>query len=313
MLTRHDLRRTDLSLLVIFEAMMNERNVSRVGEKLFLGQPAVSNALSRLRNLFADPLFIRNGRCMEPTARAEDLFQILTPLLDTIATTLSQTSDFDPANSTGTFHIGLSDDVEYGLLPPLLRRLRTEAPGIRLVIHHTDCHRMPSLLATGEISVGISYTGELPATSKRKFLRMIRPMVLRADSAKGAMSLDEFCRRPHAAVASMGTLVADTDRALKRASRSRQVVLNVPQFSALPVLLSDSDLVAVVPDYVAYAMAASSSHLRAEAVPLELSGFELSMVWRGVANNDPAERWLRSRFSELLSDNSRRPLSVVAA
>lgn len=312
MLTRNDLRRTDMSLLVIFEAMMNERNVSRVGEKLFLGQPAVSNALSRLRTQFGDPLFIRNGRCMEPTARAEDLFQILTPLLDTIAITLSQTSDFDPAHSTGTFHIGLSDDVEYGLVPPLLRRLRQEAPGIRLVIHHTDCNRMSALLASGEISVGISYTSELPATSKRKFLRMIRPMVLRADTARGGLSLDEFCRRPHAAVASMGSLVMDTDRALKRMGRSRQVVLDVPQFSALGVLLADSDLLAVVPDYVAKAMA-SGNQLRAEPVPMELSAFELSMVWRGVANNDPAERWLRSRFSELLSDNSRHPLSVVAA
>jgi LysR family transcriptional activator of mexEF-oprN operon len=313
MLTRNDLRHTDMSLLVIFEAMMQERNVSRVGNKLFLGQPAVSSALSRLRMMFDDPLFIRSGRSMEPTARAEDLFQILTPLLDTIAITLSQTSDFDPAKSEASFHIGLSDDVEYGLLPPLLRRLRREAPGIRLVIHHTDCRRMSTLLGNGEISVGISHTGELPATAKRKFLRMIRPMVLRADSARAPLSLDEFCRRPHATVSCMNDLVTNTERALKQLSRSRQVVLAVPQFSALAVLLENSDLLAVVPDYVAQAMAAGSNELRAEPVPLELGEYELSMVWRGVANNDPAERWLRSRLSELLSDNSRRPLSIVAA
>ncbi|MFJ3487636.1 LysR family transcriptional regulator [Pseudomonas sp. NPDC090202] len=311
-MTRNDLRRMDMSLLVVFEAMMHERNVSRVGEKLFLGQPAVSNALSRLRTLFGDPLFIRNGRSMEPTARAEDLFQILAPLLDTIAITLSQTSDFDPANSQKVFDIGLSDDVEYSLLPPLLRRLRREAPGIRLVIHHTDCQRISNLLGNGEISVGISYTDELPATAKRKFLRTIRPMVLRADGARAGLSLDEFCRRPHATVSSMGDLVSDTERGLKRLSRSRQVVLAVPRFSALPVLLQDSDLLAVVPDYVARAMTVGGA-LRADPMPLELGEYELSMVWRGVANNDPAERWLRSRFSELLSDHSRRPLSIAAA
>lgn len=311
MLNRNDLRRADINLLVVFEAMMHERNVSRVGEKLFLGQPTVSNALGRLRTMFDDPLFIRNGRSMEPTARAEELFQILTPALDTIAIALSQTCEFNPATSNATFHIGLSDDVEYALLPPLLHRLRREAPGIRLVIHRADCSRMPTLLANGEISVGISYTVDLPANAKRKFLRMIYPMVLRADSSKSALTLDEFCQRPHATVSSMVNLADDTDNALKRLKRQRQVMLAVPQFSAIPMLLAQSDLLAVVPDYVAKAMAGSGG-LNAEFAPIELPGFELSMVWRGVSHSDPGERWLRARFSECLSDNS-RPMSIVAA
>jgi LysR family transcriptional activator of mexEF-oprN operon len=312
MLSRNDLRRTDMSLLVIFEAMMHERNVSRVGEKLFLGQPAVSSALARLRTMFADPLFIRNGRCMEPTARAEDLFQILTPLLDTIAITLSQVSDFDPLNSKHTFHVGLSDDVEYGLLPTFLRRLRREAPGIRLVIHHTDCRNISTLLGNGTISVGVSHTGELPATAKRKCLRLIEPMVLRADSAREPLDLEEFCRRPHAIISSFGALVAEVDRALKGSARERISALELPQFSALAVLLTHSDLLAVVPDYVAHTMAACTG-LRAEPLPLKVSAPELSMVWRGVADNDPAERWLRSRFSTFLAGNNRHAWSVVAA
>ena len=312
MLNRNDLRRADINLLVVFEAMMQERNVSRVGEKLFLGQPTISNALGRLRTMFDDPLFIRTGRSMEPTARAEELFQILTPALDTIAIALSQTCEFNPASSNATFHIGLSDDVEYALLPPLLHRLRQEAPGIRLVIHRADCSRMPTLLANGEISVGISHTCDLPANAKRKFLRMIHPMVLRADSSKSALTLDEFCQRPHATVSSMVNLADDTDHALKRLKRQRQVMLAVPQFSGLPVLLAQSDLLAVVPDYIAKAMAGSGG-LSAEFAPIELPGFELSMVWRGVSHNDPGERWLRSRFSECLSDNSRRPMAIAAA
>ena len=312
MLSRNDLRRTDMSLLVIFEALMHERNVSRVGEKLFLGQPAVSNALSRLRAMFADPLFVRNGRYMEPTARAHDLFEVLTPMLDTIATTLSQAWDFVPADSNGTFHIGLSDDVEYGLLPSFLSRLRAEAPGVRLVVQHTDSQRMSSLLVDGSISVGISHTCDLPAAARRKFLRMIKPMVLRADTSGGALSLEEFCSRPHATISSMSHLVTDVDRALDKVSRNRHVVLDVPQFSALAVLLKDSDLLAVVPDYVATSMAAYSG-LRAEQVPLQMSGFELSMAWRAVADKDPAERWLRSRLREFLSDGSPHRLATVAA
>jgi LysR family transcriptional activator of mexEF-oprN operon len=171
---------------------------------------------------------------------------------------------------------------------------------------------MPTLLGNGEISVGISYTGDLPANAKRKFLRMVHPMVLRADASKAALSLDEFCQRPHVTVSSMANLADDTDNALKRLKRQRQVMLAVPQFSAIPVLLAQSDLLAVVPDYIAKAMAGSGG-LSAEFAPIELPGFELSMVWRGVSHNDPGERWLRSRFSEFLSDNSRRPMAIAAA
>lgn len=312
MLNRNDLRRADISLLVVFETMMQEQNVSRVGDKLFLGQPSVSNALNRLRAMFDDPLFIRNGRIMEPTARAEELYQLLTPALDTIAVALSQTCAFDPATSESTFHIGLSDDAEYGLLPEVLHRLRQEAPGIKLVIHRTDSSRMPSLLGNGEISIGISHTSDLPANAKRKFLRMIQPMVLRADAAKGRLSLDEFCRRPHVAVTSMATLNDDAQRALKRLNRAHKVVLAVPQFSGLSTLLANSDLLAVVPDYIADAVTANSG-LIAEFAPVELPALELSMVWRGVSHNDPGERWLRSRFSEYLSDHRRHPLAIAAA
>lgn len=312
MLNRNDLRRADISLLVVFEAMMHERNVSRVAERLFLGQPGVSNALARLRMMFDDPLFIRNGRSMEPTARAEELFQAIAPALDTIAVALSSTTAFDPSTSELTFHIGLADDVEYALMPALFHKLRREAPGIKLVIHRTDCNRMPVLLGTGEISMGISYTIELPANAKRKFLRMVTPMVLRADRADDSLSVEEFCRRPHATVSCMAKLSDDTELSLRRLNRKRQAVLAVPQFSALPMLLADSDLLAVVPDYIAEAMAGSGG-LYAEYAPVELPGFELSMVWRGVSHNDPGERWLRSRFSEFLSDNSRVPMAIAAA
>jgi LysR family transcriptional activator of mexEF-oprN operon len=107
-------------------------------------------------------------------------------------------------------------------------------------------------------------------------------------------------------------LVAEVDRALKGSARERISALELPQFSALAVLLTHSDLLAVVPDYVAHTMAACTG-LRAEPLPLKVSAPELSMVWRGVADNDPAERWLRSRFSTFLAGNNRHAWSVVAA
>ncbi|MFL6536481.1 MAG: LysR family transcriptional regulator [Pseudomonas sp.] len=303
MMNRNDLRRADINLLVVFETMMHERNVTRVSEKLFLGQPTISAALARLRLMFDDPLFIRAGRFMEPTSRAEEIFSNLSPALDGIAAALSRCQAFDPATSDATFHIGLSDDVEYALLPDLLHRLRIEAPGTTLVVRRADQWQMCQLLACGEITLGISHTLELPANARRKVLRPIRPMLLRADSLAGELSLDEFCRRPHAVVSSMGHVIDDSDRALSLAGRQRRVVLTVPQFSALPRLLAGSDMIAIVPDYVAQAMAMATG-LRAEAAPLLLPEHELTMVWRGTSHNDPGERWLRSRCCAFLAEVS---------
>ncbi|WP_434568583.1 LysR family transcriptional regulator [Pseudomonas sp. Z3-8] len=303
MMNRNDLRRADINLLVVFETMMHERNVTRVSEKLFLGQPTVSAALARLRLMFDDPLFIRAGRVMEPTSRAQEIFSNLSPALDGIAAALSRCQAFDPATSDATFHIGLSDDVEYALLPDLLHRLRIEAPGTTLVVRRADQWQMCQLLASGEITIGISHTLELPANARRKALRPIRPMLLRADSRPGELTLDEFCRRPHAVVSSMGHVIDDSDRALSQMERQRRVVLSVPQFSALPVLLARSEMIAIVPDYVARAMAQTTG-LRAEPAPLRLPERELSMVWRGTSHNDPGERWLRSRCCAFIGEQA---------
>ena len=300
-MNRNDLRRVDIHLLVVFEAMMHERNVSRVGEKLFLGQPAISAALGRLRLIFDDLLFTRAGRVMEPTARAEEIFVNLTPALDGIAAALSRGQSFNPGTSEATFHVGLSDDVEYALLPRLLRQLRVEAPYITLIVLRVDQQQMSQRLVNGEISLGISHTLDLPANARRKDLRPIRPMLLRTDNRPGSLTLDEFCERPHAVVSSNGNSKDDTDNALAMLGRRRKVMLAVPQFSALPGLLAQSEMLAIVPDYVARTMA-SIDGIRVEPAPLALPRQELSMVWRPAAHNDSGQRWLRSRCTALLGD-----------
>lgn len=299
-MNRNDLRRVDMNLLVVFETMMHERSVTRVGEKLFLGQPTISAALGRLRQLFDDPLFIRVGRVMEPTARAEDIFANLTPALDGIAAAVSRCQSFEPGTSEATFHVGLSDDVEYALLPRLLRQLRMEAPNITLIVLRVDQQQMSQRLFNGEISLGISHTLDLPASARRKSLRTVRPMLLRADNRAEAVTLQEFCQRPHIVVSSVGNAADDTDQALSLSGRQRKVVLTVPQFSALPRLLAQSEMLAIVPDYVARAMALAQG-IRAEAVPLPLPTRNLSMAWRGAAHNDVGQRWLRSRCQACLS------------
>lgn len=309
-MNRNELRRVDLNLLIVFETLMREHSVTRAAEKLFLGQPAISASLARLRVLFEDPLFVRTGREMEPTARAREIYELLSPALDSISTAISRARDFEPSSSTAEFRIGLSDEVEYALLPELLRHIRQEAPGVVLVVRRVNYVLLPKMLVSGEISVGLSNTDELPANSKRKTLRLSRMKLLRADSAPGPLNLDEFCARPHAMTSFTGAPTSFIDAELARIERKRRVVLAIPQFNGLGPLLEGTDLLAVAPDYAADALAASG-RLRAEPLPFEIATpFELSMAWRGAQDNDPAERWLRSRLQMFIADAEHRvPLS----
>ncbi|MNJ13166.1 HTH-type transcriptional regulator SyrM 1 [compost metagenome] len=179
--------------------------------------------------------------------------------------------------------------------------MRAEAPGIVLVVRRVNYLLMPALLASGEISVGVSWTSDLPANAKRKVLRRSKPKVLRADSMPGSLSLDDFCARPHALVSFAGDLGGFMDEILEKLGRKRHVVLAVPQFNGLGSLLSGTDILATVPDYTAEALTAAGG-LRAEDPPLEVQSFELHMAWRGSQDNDPGERWLRSRIQMFFGD-----------
>ncbi|WP_110667874.1 LysR family transcriptional regulator [Salinicola halophilus] len=301
-MNRSDLRGIDFKLLVMFETLMQERSVSRAAERLFLGQPATSAALARLRDIFDDPLLVRTGRQMVPTARALEIYEQLQPALDAISNVLSQTSNFDPATSEAIFRVGFTDDVEFALLPALLKRLRGEAPGIVLVVRRADFHLMPQLLNTGEITVAVGYARELPANAKQKTLRYARPKVLRADGRLGALTLDEYCERPHALVSFDGDLHGYVDDLLTTLGRKRRIVLAVPQFNSLASLLKDTDMIATVPEYAADVLAAQGG-LRVDELPLERAPSPLSMVWQSVHDTDPAERWLRARIQMVLGDD----------
>jgi LysR family transcriptional activator of mexEF-oprN operon len=219
---------------------------------------------------------------MEPTARAIEIFGLLSPALDSISTAVSRAADFDPATSTAVFRIGLSDEVEFALLPSLLKRLRSEAPGIVLVVRRTNYILMPALLSSGEISIGVSYTDDLPANAKRKVLRRSKPKLLRADTMPGPITLDDFCARPHALVSFAGDLGGFIDEHLEKIGRKRHVVLAVPQFNGLATLIAGTDIVATVPDYAAAVLTAAGG-VRSQ-------------------DNDPGERWLRSRIQMFFGD-----------
>ncbi|TDV50274.1 LysR family transcriptional regulator [Pseudomonas graminis] len=298
-MNRNELRKADINLMVVFETLMLERNVTRAAEKLFLGQPTISSALNRLRALFNDPLFIRVGNRMEPTARANEIIHHLSPALDAMSVALSLTHDFDPASSDMTFRIGLSDDVEYSLMPALLQALREEAPHVVIVIKQANYWSISELLASGEITAGVCITKDLPANAKRKLLRKVVPMVLRTDLSATPLTLDEYCTRPHVVVSHVANISSFADEWLEAVGRTRKAVLSIPQYTTLPALMAGSNMLCNLPDYLALALSQTGA-LQAEPLPFVTPTLELSMTWLSVMDSDPAERWLRSRIEHVM-------------
>ena len=302
-MNRNELRKADMNLMVVFETLMLERNVTRAAEKLFLGQPAISSALNRLRALFNDPLFIRVGHRMEPTARANEIIVHLSPALDSMSTALSLTRDFDPASSNITFRIGLSDDVEYGLLPSFLAALRVEAPNVVIVIKRANYWNISELLIAGDITVGVCLTKELPANAKRKLLRTMKPMFVRADAPDTPLTLEEYCARPHVVVSHVANISSFADEWLAAVGQKRRAVLSVPQYTTLPAIMVGTDLLCNLPDYLSGALS-QSGMLHGEPLPFNTPELELSMVWLSVMDTDPSERWLRKKLEQYMSDRS---------
>ncbi len=153
-----ELRKIDLNLLLVFSALMRERSVSRAAGRLFLGPSAVSMALTRLRQIVGDSLFVRAGAGMDPTPRALALWSELEPALGAIELAVRGHRVFDPARAESTIRFAAPDDLEFALVPRLLERLETEAPGIRLVVRPSDFHTLLGRLDAGDADVGLSAT-----------------------------------------------------------------------------------------------------------------------------------------------------------
>jgi len=298
-MNRRELRKVDMNLMVCFEALMQERSVTRVGKRLCLGQPTISSALNRLRAAFDDPLFVRVGRKMEPTARATEIMRHLTPGLDAMSKAINCLDEFNPETSDRTFQIGLTDDVEFSLLPDLLAYIRKEAPEAILVFQHTDYGRLAEQLINGEIALAICQTRALPANAKRRALRKVSYSSLRGAGGDLPLSLDEYCLRPHVVVSQSASTSTQLDKYLALLHRKRKVALSVPRYSSLYSVLKNSDLIATVPDFVAETMV-SLFGLRADPVPFEMPTGVLSLVWMSHTDNDSAERWMRRKVSQYM-------------
>ncbi len=297
----------DLNLLVAFDALMAERSVTRAGTRIGRTQPAMSAALSRLRTLLRDELFVRSPAGLQPTPRALDLTEPIAHALREIQKTLEFTHEFDPSTSTISLTIGLSDHPTFLLLPRLVEILRSKAPGITLQVRNfTSRDDATVMLDDGEadLTIGVPPTPTGRILSKHlfeeRFVCIIRKDHLVAD---GSLTLESFLSLSHLLVSPENERFGVVDVALAKRGLKRRLALTLPNMYAAPALIASSDMIATIMEGVVSA----SGHADELAVfkpPLDLEPVHFVMSWHRRNDTHPAQRWIRNCVAAAFPDTS---------
>ncbi len=296
-----NLRAVDLNLLVALQALLAERNVTRAAKAVGLTQPAMSNALSRLRDLFGDPLLIRTPGGMQPTPRAEGLTAPLAAALRQIEAEVLRSKVFQPESCDLTFNVATQDYEQLVLLPPLMEKLAKVAPRVRLhITTHRD--RLPiEDLQQGRIDFMIGVQQESHAGLYKTPLlddRFICAMHDKHPDVKARLTLQRYAALDHLLISPYGGMSGYVDEALADHGLTRNVKLAVPHFSLAPFVLLRSNFVLTLPERAAR-LFADHLPIKLAKPPLEIPGFSEFLFWHERTHGDPAYAWFRQILKEV--------------
>jgi DNA-binding transcriptional LysR family regulator len=296
----------DLNLLVVLDALFEEQSVTRAAKRVGLSQPALSNALARLRARLGDPLFVRTSGGMVPTPRAAELVPEVRAALRRIEQALSDTAPFQPSTSKRVFRLLTTDYVEMALLPKVIARVRKEAPGVDLEIRPGTSGGQPpkEALERGEIDVAVGvYFGEVPGVVggplfSETFAGLVRhghPLL------KGPLTPERYASFPHVLIAPRGGRQGYVDRALEAQGLERRVQVLTPSYTTAPFLLPGSDLVLTLARRTAE-MFAKLLPVALFEPPVPVEGFVVGARWHETHARDAGHRWLRRVLSDAAKD-----------
>ncbi len=300
-----ELRRLDLNLLVVLHTVLETRNVTAAARRLNMSQPAVSRALTRLRSLFQDRLFVKGPKGVVPTPRAEGLSDVVVRLLADISAAVERPS-FDPANSTRAFRIATTDYGALAVLAPAIEGLMSEAPGIGLDIVPLSGSSF-SDLASGNLDFALYSDDPRPPNLRYVVLfqegystlaRKGHPAAVNARD--GRISLSDFLDRGHILVNVAGGRSGVADEALAALGLARHVAVSLPYFSAAGVLAARTDLLLTLPCRAAAGLSEELGLAMLEP-PVALPTFAYLLLWHPKNDADPAAEWFRRKIGEAVS------------
>jgi len=302
-----NLASVDLNLLVAFEALMAERNVTRAGLRVGLGQPAMSAALGRLRLTFKDELLVRvPGAAMRPTEKAVVLNRSVSEVLARVREVFDAEAGFDPSVARAVYRIATSDHPATLVLPRFLAVLREKAPGIDVRISVLDKRDAFDLLDRGEMDLLIGSFRNVPKRIRRRPLYSDSYLcVVSAEhpllSADGTLSLDAYVAAPHVLV----TLAADdrgiVDEVLATQGLRRRVAVTVSDFHLVPHIVARTDLIGHMPKRIAELLA-TGEDLTVLQPPVALPPWNSELFWGGVSDAEPGAKWLREQLFQIGRD-----------
>lgn len=293
--------RYDLNLMPVFLALMEERNVTRAAERLGITQPALSNALNRLRDTLRDPLFIRERYGMRPTQLAEEMAPVIRAALAQFDELILGQQEFDPEKASRLFTVAPNSYVEFVLMPEVVARLRERADGIklRLIPFGSDLSETGAVSGTTEMVLG-RITDPPDNMVVQHLMDDGLACVVRADHPEigDSISKEDYERLKHVNVLPPGRLRAGLFQALEQRGLRREVAVSVTHFLAVPEMIAATDYCTTLPRQICRRLA-RDTRLKILPAPADLGTFPVEIAWHVRYRHDPAHRWLRSLISEV--------------
>jgi len=288
------LRQVDLNLLLTLHALLEERHITRAGKRCFLSQSAMSRAFERLREMFGDPLLIRSGRAYERTVRGDKLLREMQSLLPRLES-MVRGEEFDSRRSQERFRLAVRHHASITLIPPLIKRMRTEAPDVILEVSQWEERAYEALIA-GKLDAALS--AEQPPSGLESEVLFQVDFVCAVGAAQKVhprrFTLAQYLELPHVAVETWAGQQTPVDRPLAQFGAKRRVVLSVPFFSAAIYAVAKTDLVLTVPRKLTKIVQPLDG-VRLVEPPKEIKPVPYFITWHPRLNEEPAHVWFREQ------------------
>ena len=295
-----NIRDVDLNLLVMLDALLREQSVTRAARAMDITQPAMSNALKRLRKLLGDPVLVRTASGMQPTARAAQLHRPVRNVLAEMEALIAPNRAFEPETAERLFTILITDYAASILMPHIVDVLEDEAPNIALNILSAGSDAIDQI-ERGEADFLVNEFGRLPANFHQQRLWTDRlACLIRADhpalaAAGGTLTLEAFLSQRHVLITQTGVGLSRIDEALADRGLSRTISVLTRHYQLPRELIAHSDMIVALPARIARYQARHLG-LVVQPPPIDLPGFEIGMAWGALDHHDMAHRWLRERI-----------------
>ena len=290
--------RIDLNLLVVLDAIFTEGGITKAAHKLHLTQPAISHSLGRLRDLFGDALFVREGRAMVPTPTARNLIDPVRRALRGLEVTLNEIDRFEPATTQKRFTLGVRDVYESTLLPPLMKRVARAAPSVDIAVVQVERRNVESELAAGSLDAALDVLLPLSDNIRRKKISLDRMVVVARKGHPAVhrkLDLPTYLRQQHILVSSRRSGPGLEDMELSRQGLLRRIRLRCQHYFAACRVVSQTDLIVTMPERHAH-VANRQFKNQILALPLQMPPLDAYLYWHANVENEPANRWLREQL-----------------